>query len=274
MADVLVDEKTGRTLALHPRKKVALKLQEKTILSHDSFLLNFALQSPEHMLGLPTGKHVFITAKVNGKLVMRRYTPITSDHDIGCVKFVIKAYPPAPPRFPDGGILSQHLDSLQVGDFIDFKGPVGEFEYLSSGSFKIDHDHNFASSFNMIAGGTGITPCMQVAAEILRCQGDQTLISLVFACRNVGDLLCRDTLDQWAEKYPEQFKVHYILSDSWPDDWKGSIGFVNKDLFESTLYPPGDDVWNLMCGPPIMLSKGCHPALEHLNHSRKNIFSF
>ena len=120
--------KTGRPLALDPKHKQAFVLQEKTVLSRDSFELNFALQSPEHVLGLPTGKHIFLTANVNGELVMRRYTPITSDYDVGCVKFVIKAYPPCE-RFPMGGKFSQHLDSLKIGDTVDMRGPVGEFDY-------------------------------------------------------------------------------------------------------------------------------------------------
>jgi len=90
----------------------------------------------------------------------------------------------------------------------------------------------------------------------------------------VNDLLMRETLDEWAVKYPNKFKVHYVLSDSWPENWKYSTGFVNKDLFEKVFYPPGDDCYNLMCGPPIMLSKGCQPALQELRHSRKSMFSF
>mmetsp|Transcript_4811 Transcript_4811/g.9506 ORF Transcript_4811/g.9506 Transcript_4811/m.9506 type:complete len:899 (-) Transcript_4811:321-3017(-) len=272
--DELIDEKTGRKLALHPKKKVTLKVQEKVKLSHDSFMINFALQSPEHMLGLPTGKHVFLSAKIKGETVMRRYTPISSNFDLGCIKFVIKAYPPMPPRFPIGGKMSQHLDSLEVGDSIDIKGPVGEFDYSAKGHFKIDHESHFATKFNMLSGGTGITPCMQIAAEILRNPEDPTLVSLIFACRNVDDLLMRETLDEWALKHPDRFRVHYILSDSWPEDWAFSTGFVNKDLFEKELYPPGDDVYNLMCGPPIMLSKGCQPALQELRHTRKSMFSF
>ena len=120
--------KTGRLVALDPKHKQAFVLQEKTVLSRDSFELNFALQSPEHVLGLPTGKHIFLTADVNGELVMRRYTPITSDYDVGHVKFVIKAYPPCE-RFPLGGKFSQHLDSLKIGDTVDMRGPVGEFDY-------------------------------------------------------------------------------------------------------------------------------------------------
>ena len=268
----LVDDQ-GRKLALNPKKKVTFKLQNKTVLSRDSFMLDFALPTPEHVLGLPTGKHMFLSAKINGELVMRRYTPISSNHDIGCVKFVIKAYYPCE-RFPEGGKMSQYLDAMKVGDYLDFKGPVGEFDYSSAGNFTIDGEPCKATKFNMVAGGTGITPVMQIAAEILRHPEDPTQLSLIFACRIEEDLLMRSTLDEWAAKYPDKFKVHYILSDGWPKDWKYSTGFVDKPLFEKEFYPPGDDVYNLMCGPPIMLDRGCTPNLTAIGHKKKNIFSF
>lgn len=266
-------EESDDKIALNPKKKIAFKLTEKTVLSRDSFLLDFALQSPEHVLGLPTGKHVFLSAVINDELVMRRYTPISSNFDVGCIKFVIKAYYPNA-RYPNGGKMSQHLDQLKVGDTIDIRGPVGEFEYIANGNFTIDQEAHVAKTYNMIAGGTGITPVMQIAAEILRHPEDNTRMKLIFACRVEGDLLMRSVLDEWAEKFPEKFSVHYILSDAWPADWKGSTGFVTKDLFEKELFPSADDCYNLMCGPPIMLEKGCVPALAALGHKREKMFSF
>jgi len=270
---VLVDS-NGRKLALNPRKKTPFKLQNKVVLSRDSFMLDFALPTPDHVLGLPTGKHMFLSAKINGESVLRRYTPISSNYDVGCVKFVIKAYHPLPPRFPIGGKMSQYLEALKIGDYLDFRGPVGELEYDADGKFKVDNEPQTATCFNMIAGGTGITPVMQIAAEVLRHPADPTKISLIFACREEGDLLMRSTLDEWAIQYPHKFKVHYILSDSVPEGWKYSKGFVNKELFEETLYPNGSDVWNLMCGPPIMLDRGCTPNLVTLGHAKDRIFSF
>lgn len=272
-SEVKIDPKTGHPIALNPRHKTAFKLQAKTVLSHDSFLLDFALQSPDHILGLPTGKHVFISAKIDGELVMRRYTPISSNFDIGCIKFVFKAYRPVP-RFPRGGKMSQYLDTLKIGDTIDIRGPVGEFDYKSNGKFTIDGEECVARKFNMIAGGTGITPVMQIAAEILRHPEDTTKMSLVFGCREENDLLLRGTLDEWARRFPHKFTVHYILSDGWPAGWKYSTGFVNKDLFQKELHPPGSDVYNLMCGPPIMLEKGCIPNLIALGHEKGKCFSF
>ena len=269
----LVCSRTGRPVALNPKKKRPYKLQAKTVLSHDSIMLDFALPTPEHVLGLPTGKHMFLSNEINGETVMRRYTPISSNYDVGQVKFVIKAYRPCE-RFPNGGKFSQHLDSLEIGDTVDFRGPVGEFDYSTNGNYTIDGEEHFSSKFNMVAGGTGITPVMQIAAEILRHPEDKTQISLIFACREENDLLMRSTLDQWAKVFPDKFKVHYILSDGWPADWKYSTGFVDKALFEKVLYPAGDDVRNLMCGPPIMLDRGVTPNLIALGHKKDKVFAF
>jgi len=275
--DALVCAKTGRQQALNPKKKTDFKLVDKIVLSHDSFLLTFALPTPEHVLGLPTGKHIFLSADIDGETVLRRYTPISSDADLGVVKFVLKAYRPCA-AFPKGGKMSQYLDNMKIGDFMSMRGPVGEFDYSAAGVFTIDGEECKASKFNMIAGGTGITPCMQIASEILRnSKTDHTKISLVFACREEGDLLMRTTLDAWEEAFPKQFSVHYILSDNWSDDWIAqgySTGFVNKELFEKVLYSPASDVYNLMCGPPVMLERGCVPNLVALGHSKKSIFSF
>jgi len=268
----LLDEK-GNKLALNPKQKITLKVQDKITLSRDSYLLDLALPTPEHVLGLPTGKHMFLSALINGETVLRRYTPITSNHDVGCVKFVIKAYRPCE-RFPEGGKMSQYLDSLKAGDEVEVRGPVGEFEYIKNGDFLIDGEKRFATKYNMVAGGTGITPCMQIAAEILRNSDDNTQISIIFACRVEGDLLMRSTLDEWAVTFPHKFKIHYILSDEWSKDWKYSTGFVNKQLFEEQFHPAADDCYTLMCGPPIMIQRGCEPNLDSLGHKKSRQFSF
>ena len=268
----LVDN-AGNKLALHPNKKISLRLQAKTVVSRDSFILDFALPSKDHILGLPTGKHVFVSATIDGEPVARQYTPISSNHDRGSVKFLIKAYRPND-KFPKGGKMSQYLDSLQEGDHLDIRGPAGSMEYAGNGKFLIKGQERSVKKFNMIAGGTGITCCFQVAQEILRNGQDKTLISLIFACKEEGDLLMRDTLDEWAQNFPERFKVHYILSNKWSSDWNHSTGLVNKALFEKHLFEPSTDVYTIMCGPPGMLNEGCRPNLEALGHESESMLLF
>jgi hypothetical protein len=107
------------------------KLSEVEKLSHDVRRYRFALQSPNHVLGLPIGQHIsFKFVDADGKDVIRSYTPVSSDDELGYVDFVIKVYfKNVHPKFPDGGKMSQHLDGLKVGDPLLMKGPKGSLEY-------------------------------------------------------------------------------------------------------------------------------------------------
>ena len=52
-------------------------------------ILRFGLPDG-HRLGLPVGQHVNVKARINEKLVIRAYTPISSDDDLGFVDMLIK----------------------------------------------------------------------------------------------------------------------------------------------------------------------------------------
>lgn len=71
-------------------------------------------------------------------IIIRSYTPVTGDETPGKVSFVIKVYKAGVhPKFPEGGKMSQHLNSLNVGDTIEMKGPKGHLTYLSKGKFTV-----------------------------------------------------------------------------------------------------------------------------------------
>lgn len=43
-------------------------------------------------LGLPIGQHIHLSAKIGDELVIRSYTPISSDEDRGYVDLIIKVF--------------------------------------------------------------------------------------------------------------------------------------------------------------------------------------
>lgn len=67
----------------------------------------------------------------------------------------------------------------------------------------------------MIAGGTGITPCYQVAAAILKDPSDTTRISLIFGNVSEDDILLRQELDDLAAQHPDRFKVIMGTTKQW-----------------------------------------------------------
>ena len=121
-----------------PNEKYQLPLIEKEEISHDTRRFRFGLPTENHILGLPVGQHIHLSATINEELVIRAYTPVTSDDHKGYVDLVVKVYKKdVHPKFPLGGKMSQHLDSLNIGDTIAFRGPSGRLQYLGNGKFSI-----------------------------------------------------------------------------------------------------------------------------------------
>ena len=131
----------------------------------------------------------------------------------------------------------------------------------------------------MIAGGTGITPMLQVLQAIFRDTSDSTTTaSLLFANKTADDILVREELEEFAKEFPERFKLHYTLDDP-PANWKGSKGFVDKEMIEKNVLGENmkgkiDSTQILMCGPPAMLKFAIEPVLKELGFGDKNKFCF
>lgn len=83
-------KKKSPILLVDPVTKYSLPLIKKDVISHDTRKYRFELPSPNHVLGLPVGQHVHLTAKIGDEVVIRSYTPVTSDDDHGYVDLVIK----------------------------------------------------------------------------------------------------------------------------------------------------------------------------------------
>lgn len=88
------------TPAATPRKVLdpvewrSFTLTEKIALSHNTALYRFALPHPNDSLGLPVGQHISVMAEINGKEVMRSYTPSTLDDDKGHFDLIVKVRDP------------------------------------------------------------------------------------------------------------------------------------------------------------------------------------
>ena len=144
--------------------------------------------------------------------------------------------------------MSRHIQGLRPGvDSLEMKGPFKKIEYKA----------NMKKKVGMIAGGTGVTPMLQVIREILSNPDDHTEVSLVFANVTESDILLRSELDALAYLYPN-FKVYYTL-DKPPSGWTGGKGFVSPEMIHKRMPSPKEDCVVLVCGPKGMLEHICGP---------------
>ncbi|XP_021741671.1 NADH-cytochrome b5 reductase-like protein [Chenopodium quinoa] len=233
-----INEETQKKVALNPDKWLEFKLQETATVSHNTKLYRFSFDS-EAVLGLhiasclltraPTGQN----DEGKTKYVVRPYTPISDPDSKGYFDLMIKIYPE--------GKMSQHFAKLKPGDVVEVKGPIEKLRYTC----------NMKKHIGMIAGGTGVTPMLQVAEAILKNPDDKTQVSLVYANVSPDDILLKQKLDILATSHPN-FKVFYTV-DNPSKDWRGGVGYVSKDVVTKGLPGPGDDTLIMVCGPPGMM---------------------
>lgn len=244
-----------------------------------SFLLRFGLPDPTRPMDLTTCACLLACAELedgaSGEVgsVVRPYTPISANNQVGCFDLLIKDY-------GEHGYLSKYMcEDLPIGGMVKFK--------------HIDFNIKIPAPFThkkigMIAGGTGITPMIQALHAILGSPPDDAQrsaaerVTLLYGSQRSDDVLGGEMLDAWAAA-DGRFACVGVLSDE-PEGsgWAGERGFVDRERIERHLPPPGDDAIILVCGPPAMYEALCGPRSEsevtgvlgELGYSSEQVFKF
>lgn len=169
-----------------------------------------------------------VAATIEGqpKEVVRSYTPISSDNEAGYFDLLVKAYPQ--------GNISKYLTTLKIGDTMKVRGPKGAMVYTP----------NMCRHIGMIAGGTGITPMLQIIKAVIRNRprnggNDTTKLDLIFANVNPDDILLKEELDMLAAGDPD-FNIYYVLNNP-PQGWTGGVGFVTPEMIKVRIISPHAD---------------------------------
>ncbi|WVW80656.1 NADH-cytochrome b5 reductase 1 [Kwoniella bestiolae CBS 10118] len=238
----LINSGSKNRKVLDPVEWRSFKLVAKDHLSHNTALYKFALPRATDSLGLPVGQHISVAAEIDGKQVVRSYTPTTLDDDKGHFDLVVKTY--------EKGNISRYLSLLTIGQDVKVKGPKGKFHYTA----------HLAPALLMISGGTGITPMYQIIKSSLKNPNDKTKLSLIYANVEEDDILLRKDLEDLEKKSGGRFTLYHVLNKP-PANWTGGVGFITKEMIEQHMPHGGVGSPNhgeghkvLMCGPPPMMN--------------------
>ncbi|OZJ05251.1 hypothetical protein BZG36_02302 [Bifiguratus adelaidae] len=273
----LKDDKSKGTVesspkALNPKEFVAFKLKEIIPINHNTKLFRFELPDPNAVSGLSIASCVITRCpKPDGSkgYVIRPYTPTSDEEAQGFMDFIIKRY--------DNGAMSVHIHNMKVGDTLNIKGPIPKWTWKRG-----DREH-----VGMIAGGTGITPMLQLIRKIFKDPEDQTTkVTLIFANQTEQDILLKDELDRLAKENPDRFKVVYTL-DNTPSNWTCEKGYVTEAMVGKYL-PKKDEPKSIIyvCGPDAMLASIAGPkakdksqgelggVLAKMGYAADNVYKF
>jgi len=232
----------------------SVKLLQKAKVNHNTSLFRFACPNTEEPLNLSTCACILAKARLPTiseekkdedvlEDVIRPYTPISTNAQIGSFDLLVKHYP--------DGKMSQHLKNMKEGEELEFKHI--QFNVKIQAPFKAKH-------IGMIVGGTGVTPMIQAIHAILGDKASGTKVTMLYGSRSADDILGKQLLDEWAKKYPERLEVVHVLSNEPKESlWDGARGFISKEMIQSKFGAPslGEDVLIFVCGPPPMYKAFC-----------------
>ncbi|MFY9476058.1 MAG: ferredoxin reductase [Aquabacterium sp.] len=146
--------------------------------------MTVVLQAGGAFQGLKPGQFVMIGVEINGVRHRRAYSPRSIDGRSD--RFAITVQRQA------GGKVSNFVhDKLQPGDIIEIEQAGGEFTL----------PRQTPAEVLLVAGGSGITPCMSIL-EHLRRERAATRVTLIYFARSRADRIFARTLESLAAQWP------------------------------------------------------------------------
>ena len=260
-----------RSTFLQSRVWTKATLESKKIVSWDTRIFTFKLEHEHQTLGLPVGQHLMIRLRdtVTNEAIIRSYTPISDASMNGRMEVLVKVYFDTP--HVKGGQMTKAMDALPLGHSVDFKGPIGKFEYLGKGLCSVNERRRSVKRFVMICGGSGITPIFQVFRAVMRDPDDKTKCTVFNGNRLIEDILCKEELDDLLKGNENRGEVLYTLTKA-PETWNGLRGRINGELVQKHC-EQDEHTMILICGPET-LEKSMHAALTGLGWKNEQLLFF
>ncbi|RPA71696.1 nitrate reductase [Ascobolus immersus RN42] len=244
-----------RPVFLDPKRWINATLTTKRVVSSDTRIFTFTLEHPDQLVGLPIGQHLMIKIQDENtkETIIRAYTPISCSSRKGEIDLLIKVY------FGNerwkGGKMTQAMDVLGMGHRVQFKGPIGKLVYKGRGEVNLSTaspSNVKIRRFNMICGGTGITPIFQVLRAVVQDAEDATECVVLYGNRKRGDILCGKELEELERLGGSKVKLIHTLSRETDPTWKGRRGRVDNVLIEAEVGERREGELVLVCGPEEM----------------------
>jgi CDP-4-dehydro-6-deoxyglucose reductase, E3 len=140
-----------------------------------------------------------------------------------------------------GGLGSQFIEKLQLGDTVEFIGPVGNLK---------PHSEDGSTHLVFLGTGCGIAP-LKAMIEQLLLEGTDKQLTLYFGLRFGSDIFWDQYFNNLSAQHPN---FHFKLCLSKPDgSWQGACGHIT-DLLKADL-TNGNQTSAYMCGNARMVEE-------------------
>src|SRR4030066_1963902 len=139
------------------------------------------------------------------------------------------------------GVVTTALHEMEEGALMGIRGPMGNswpLEFLEGKNIVV------------VGGGFAFTTLRSLINYMLHEDNRKRFgnITVIYGARNLGLLLYKDELAQWAKRPDLNLNVTVDKGDA---TWKGKEGFVPAVCKE--VAPNKENAVAVICGPPVMI---------------------
>ncbi|MBP7478772.1 MAG: 2Fe-2S iron-sulfur cluster binding domain-containing protein, partial [Chitinophagales bacterium] len=191
------------------------------------------------------GQYVNLRIDMNGNKQTRSYSICSVPSDTSIISVGVKKM--------ENGWMSKFVnDELKEGQSIEVSTPDGKFFYKENGNTSRNHV--------LVAGGSGITPCLSIIKTIIAKESNSK-ITLIYSVKGKADKIFGEELESIAASNPN-FKIKYLFTfegDKMIDTDYAKELIQAIDNFKSAEY--------YACGPGAIISSIEH-ALESFQISK------
>jgi ferredoxin-NADP reductase len=235
-----IDDPVRRTVSiLHPP---ILDLILSGVIEHGPDAKTFRLVAAggrtEELPPFRAGQYLSLKTTIDGARVSRPYSISSAPFEArtpkgGFYEITVK-------RLSDGFVSPHVLARFGEGTRVSASGPHGEFYH---------EPLRDAADIVAVAGGSGITPFLSMAREIVHGGTDGRLV-ILYGVRTMADALFEKELLSLAGEMPERLSVCYVVSE--PDGTeKCATGFIDAGLIKKEIGDISGKSF-FVCGPQAL----------------------
>jgi ring-1,2-phenylacetyl-CoA epoxidase subunit PaaE len=183
-----------------------------------------------------SGQYLTLIFRINGRRYLRPYSFSSSPSVDKTLNITVKKIP--------NGIVSNHIhDNIKVNDVIEAMEPMGEFVY--------EGQHEAISDIYLWGAGSGITPLMSIAKEVLVAY-ENLRVHLIYGNRSEETTIFLKSILDLEEQFGDKFTCSHFHSK--PINFNPEVRAINGRISADkiiSIFRDGfiDNSLHYICGP-------------------------
>ena len=201
--------------------------------------------------GHRAGQHVDVRLTAEDKYQAQRSYSIASAPGDGHLVLTVEL-------LQDGEVSPYLVEELRPGDRLELRGPVGGYFVW---------EESLGGPLLLVAGGSGVVPLRSIVRHHVEV-GSDVPVRFLYSARSLDDVLYRNELE--ALPGSDEVDVRFTLTRTWPDDWQGYRGRIDRELLADVAWPSDDRPLVYICGPTSFVEAAASHLVE-LGHDAARI---